>query len=128
MIKFLLYLDVDKSGIIFLKPGDKVQVNLTVKAFRQLQDNAIYGGWEEGMEQVSVWATLVVNGSCLQNLTTYQYNSLYYLLVNIEGRISFACIFTPCFKRFPLYAGNNYSCLDSLNFSLVVYKNIPNSL
>lgn len=43
--------DVDKSGIIFLKPGDKVKVNLTVKAFRQLQDNDIYGGWEEGMEQ-----------------------------------------------------------------------------
>lgn len=43
--------DVDKPGIIFLKSGDKVQVNLTVKAFRQLQDNAMYGGWEEGMEQ-----------------------------------------------------------------------------
>lgn len=57
VIKFLLYLDVDKSGIIFLKSGDKVEVNLTVKAFRQLQDNAMYGGWEEGMEQVSVWAT-----------------------------------------------------------------------
>lgn len=92
MIKFLLYLDVDKSGIIFLKPGDKVKVNLTVKAFRQLQDNDIYGGWEEGMEQVSVWATLVVNGSCLQNLTTYQYNPLFYLLVNIEGRISFGVL------------------------------------
>lgn len=37
--------------------------------------------------------SLVVNGSCLQNLTTYQYNPLFYLLVNIEGRISFACIF-----------------------------------
>ena len=35
-----------------LKPGDKVVVNLTLKNFRQLQDNDVYGGWDDGMKQV----------------------------------------------------------------------------
>ena len=45
---------MEKPGVIFLKAGDKVRVNLTVKAFRQLQDNALYGGWQNDMDQVCV--------------------------------------------------------------------------
>ncbi|XP_056020573.1 E3 ubiquitin-protein ligase MIB2-like [Ostrea edulis] len=47
----LSVVDVEKSGIILLKSGDKVRVNLTQKAFKQLQDNAIYGGWDVNMDQ-----------------------------------------------------------------------------
>ena len=43
---------MEEPGIIFLEPGDKVRVNLTGKAFRQLQDNDKYGGWHDDMDKV----------------------------------------------------------------------------
>ncbi|XP_062617080.1 E3 ubiquitin-protein ligase MIB2-like [Saccostrea cucullata] len=43
--------DINKPGIVLLKPGDKVRVNLTMKDFKQLQDNSMYGGWEDEMAQ-----------------------------------------------------------------------------
>lgn len=59
-------LDVEKSGIILLKSGDKVRVNLTQKAFKQLQDNAIYGGWDVNMDQVSFKVIKMVNCCLIQ--------------------------------------------------------------
>lgn len=43
--------DVVNPGVILFKPGDKVRVNLALKDFRKLQDNDVYGGWEDNMEQ-----------------------------------------------------------------------------
>ena len=52
-MKLIYYFqDVVSPGEVILKPGDKVKVNLTLQAFKQLQDNAAYGGWNDGMKQV----------------------------------------------------------------------------
>lgn len=56
---FFSLIDVAKPGMIFFKSGDKVHVNLTLKAFRQLQTNINYGGWVDSMEQVSTWVRLI---------------------------------------------------------------------
>ncbi|KAK3101023.1 hypothetical protein FSP39_000330, partial [Pinctada imbricata] len=52
--------DVVNPGIVALKPSDKVVVNLTLKNFKQLQDNDMYGGWDEDMKQcIDTVGTLV---------------------------------------------------------------------
>ncbi|KAK3104827.1 hypothetical protein FSP39_011109 [Pinctada imbricata] len=43
--------DVVSPGEVILKAGDKVIVNLTLQAFKQLQDNEAYGSWNDGMKQ-----------------------------------------------------------------------------
>ena len=44
--------DVVSPGKVFLKIADKVEINLPLKGFRQLQDNQVYGGWDDEMSQV----------------------------------------------------------------------------
>ena len=44
--------DVVSPGQVFLKIADKVEINLPLKGFRQLQDNQVYGGWDDEMSQV----------------------------------------------------------------------------
>ena len=43
--------DVVSPGHVFLKIADKVEINLPLKGFRQLQDNQVYGGWDDEMSQ-----------------------------------------------------------------------------
>ncbi|XP_048753764.2 E3 ubiquitin-protein ligase MIB2-like [Ostrea edulis] len=50
--------DVVNPGVILLKPGDKVRIHLSLKDFRRLQDDDVYGGWEDKMEE------------CVENLGT----------------------------------------------------------
>jgi hypothetical protein len=38
--------------VIALKPGDKVEIQLSLKDFKRLQDDDVYGGWEDPMEEV----------------------------------------------------------------------------
>jgi hypothetical protein len=41
------------SGIIKVKPGDKVSVNMSLKEFQDAQKNGnIPGGWKDEMKQV----------------------------------------------------------------------------
>ena len=49
---------VSKAGQvrIQLKNGDKVKVNMDVFTFKKLQ-SAVPGGWNDGMEQVSIGTT-----------------------------------------------------------------------
>jgi hypothetical protein len=44
--------DVVNPGVIALKPGDKVEIQLSLKDFKRLQDDDVYGGWEDPMEEV----------------------------------------------------------------------------
>ncbi|KAJ8319866.1 hypothetical protein KUTeg_001453 [Tegillarca granosa] len=44
--------DVVSPGAVPLKPGDKVTVNLSLQHLKTLQDNEMYGGWDEEMKQV----------------------------------------------------------------------------
>lgn len=39
-------------GTVPLKPGDKVTVNLSLDHLKTLQDNDLYGGWDDGKKQV----------------------------------------------------------------------------
>lgn len=51
----MLYLiaDVVDPEKIALKIGDKVIVNLPLKNFMEMQKDPIYGGWDDGLGQVS---------------------------------------------------------------------------
>lgn len=53
---YILFSDVVKPGTVCLVNSDKVKVALSLKQLRQLQDNPIYGGWDENdkMQQVSI--------------------------------------------------------------------------
>jgi hypothetical protein len=57
--------DVVSPGHVFLKIADKVEINLPLKGFRQLQDNQVYGGWDDEMSQVRL-SLRVMQGLGLQ--------------------------------------------------------------
>ena len=57
--------DVVSPGQVFLKIADKVEINLPLKGFRQLQDNQVYGGWDDDMSQVRL-SLRVMQGLGLQ--------------------------------------------------------------
>lgn len=45
--------DVVDPEKIALKIGDKITVNLPLKNFMEMQKDPIYGGWDDGLGQVS---------------------------------------------------------------------------
>lgn len=80
---YFLYvaITVEQEDNIIPKMGDKVKVNLTVMAFRQLQDNAINGEWDDCMEQVSALSSLFkVIHACFIQLRKHNFD--YFLAFN----------------------------------------------